>query len=237
MIVTTDKKIAYKEGFAAGLPIVIGYLPIAAAFGILSKTIGISILDCFLFSAVVFAGSSQFMAINLLSVGTGFGEIILTTLLVNFRHFLMSASLAARLTHDLKKYIPFIAFSLTDETFSVASFRQGPITKEFLLPLQAVSYVAWVVGSVAGYWLGSFLPNIMQDSMAGAIYAMFAALLIPMAKKSYKVLVLALSSGLINTLLNYLHILPKGWSMIFAIVLASGIGTYLYREEEVNEYE
>ncbi len=235
MLVTQNKRTGFKEGFVAGLPLVIGYLPIAVAFGILSKTIGISLRDCFLFSSVVFAGSSQFMALNLLSVGAGFGEIILTTLLVNFRHFLMSASLAARLTHDLKKYIPLIAFSLTDETFSVTSFRQEPITKAFLLPLHAVSYVAWVTGSVLGYWLGSFLPGILQDSMSGAIYAMFAALLIPMAKKSNTILMLALSSGLINALLTYLQILPKGWSMIFAIVLASGIGTYLIKEEEVTE--
>jgi 4-azaleucine resistance transporter AzlC len=237
MVKNVVEKSDIKEGLAAGFPIVIGLIPIALTFGILSKTSGISLLHCLLFSAVVFAGASQFIALSLLSIGAGFGEIILTTLLINFRHFLMSASLATRITEDLRKYIPFIAYNVTDESFTVASFRKGPLTKEFLIPMQAIVYLSWSTFSVLGYWLGEFMPAVIKDSMTVAIYAMFASLLIPEAKKSRKVLMLAVLSGMTNTLLNALHVLPKGWSMIITIVLISGIGAYLYEEKEGEAHD
>jgi len=221
-------------GVKASIPLVIGYLPIALAFGILSKTTGISIIDSFLFSALVFAGASQFMALNLILIGAGFGEIILTTLLVNFRHFLMSASLAVKIEGNMKRWIPFIAFGVTDESFSVLSFREGKLTKEFTLGLQLSAYLSWVLGTVIGYLAGGILPEIIIDGMGIALYAMFTAILVPELKKSSKVLFLALLSGGVNTLLNYLNLLPKGWNMIVSIILVSFLGSYIYEEKEVK---
>lgn len=232
-----DKKLSIKDGIIAGIPIVIGYLPIAMTFGILAKTVGISIVESFLFSAIVFAGASQFIALNLLCSGVGMGGIILTTLLVNFRHFLMSASLATRLTKDMKKWIPFIAFGTTDEMFSVASFKEEKLTKEFILALQFVSYLSWVMGTVFGYLIGEVLPVVIKSSMGIALYAMFAAILIPEVKKSNKILFLALLSGGLNALVSYLNVLPKGWSLILAIVVVSAIGSFIFKEEEECVYE
>ena len=95
----------------------------------------------------MYLGSSQFMALNLITVGAGLGEIILTTLLVNFRHFLMSASLSENIGHE-KAYRPLIAFGITDEVFSVVSFRKESMTKEYILTLEALSYLSWVGGTV-----------------------------------------------------------------------------------------
>lgn len=228
---TTKQNI--KAGLIAGFPIVIGYFPVAMAFGILSKTIGISLTQSFLFSVFVYAGASQFMALNLLSLGVGINEIILTTLLVNFRHFLMSASFATKITRDMKKYIPFIAFGITDEVFSVASFEKEELTKEFMLSLQITSYLSWIAGTVFGYLVGEVLPTIVKASMGIALYAMFAAILIPEAKKSTKILILALSSGIINSLLNYLKILPQGWNLVAAIISVSALGAFIFRDENV----
>lgn len=232
-----SKNLSIKDGILAGLPIVIGYIPVAMAFGILSKTIGISIVDSLLFSVFVFAGASQFMALNLLHFGTGIGEIILTTLLVNFRHFLMSASFATRITKDMKRWIPFIAFGITDEIFSVASFTKEQITKEFMIALQLASYLSWIFGTAFGYLVGQVLPNTIKSSMGIALYAMFAAILIPEAKKSNKILVMALLSGLINTLLNYLKITTQGWNLVLTIVLVSTIGAFTLKDKEVSAYE
>ncbi|WP_432661876.1 AzlC family ABC transporter permease [Wukongibacter baidiensis] len=226
-----------KDGFVAGLPLVIGYVPIGMAFGVLSKTMDVTFIDSILFSAIVFAGASQFMALNLLAMGAGAGEIILTTLLVNLRHILMSASLAARLKDDIKKWIPFIAFSVTDETFSVASFKEGELTKEFILSLQLISYLAWVGATGLGYIVGSILPEVMKDSMGVGLYAMFVAILIPEAKKSTMVVILACLSGILNTLLKYFLSLSQGWSIIISIVVVSYLGLYLFeaKGEETHE--
>lgn len=232
-----NEKLSIKEGIVTGLPIVIGYVPIAMAFGILSKTVGISIVDSLLFSVFVFAGASQFMALNLLHLGTGVVEIILTTLLVNFRHFLMSASFATRITKDMKRWIPFIAFGMTDEIFSVASFTKEQITKEFMIALQLAAYLSWIFGTALGYLVGEILPTTVKSSMGIALYAMFVAILIPEAKKSNKVLVMALLSGIINTLLSCLKITTQGWNLVLTIVIVSAIGAFTLKEEEVNAYE
>lgn len=78
----------------------IGYFSASIPFGLLAKAGGISLLEAFLFSALVFAGASQFMALNLLQAGVAAGEIILATFLVNSRHLVMSTVLAARMREN-----------------------------------------------------------------------------------------------------------------------------------------
>ena len=226
----------FKSGITAGIPIMVGYLPIAIAFGMLAKTTGITMLQSFMFSAFVYAGASQFMALNMIAVGVGAGEIILATLLVNFRHFLMSASLAAKIKEDIKKYVPFIAFGNTDEVFSIISLKDEEPTKVFMLTLELAAYTSWVGGTVLGYFVGEMLPSVIGDSMPIALYAMFIAILTPEVKKSIKVAVLVILSGALNTLLGYLNALPSGWNMIAAILISSTIGVYFFlKEDEVDE--
>ncbi|SKC65915.1 AzlC family ABC transporter permease [Maledivibacter halophilus] len=237
MVKDCKVKYSFKDGVIDSLPIVIGFIPIAMAFGILSKTTGITMIHSVLFSVLVFAGASQFIALNLLMVGAGIGEIILTTLLVNFRHFLMSASIATRMTDDMKRWSPFIAFGITDEVFSVVSFKKGMLTKEYMVSLEFMTYFAWVSGTALGYFVGGILSTSVKSSMGVALYAMFAAILIPEIKKSTKAAILAGLSGIINTLCKYFLTLPQGWSIVVSIVLVSFLGLYLFKEGEVAEYE
>ncbi|MDF2880530.1 MAG: azlC1 [Clostridiaceae bacterium] len=222
------QKSCLKEGIVAALPIVAGYVPIAMAFGILSKTNGIHLTYSFLLSAFVYAGASQFMALNLLSSGTGYIGIIITTLLVNFRHFLMSASMAAKLTEHKKKYKPIIAFGITDEVFSVASFSGKEITTEFLLPLEIMAYLSWLLGTILGYLVGQLLPSVLQNSMGIALYAMFAAILMPQIRKSKQVSILVCFSAILNTAISHINLLPQGWSFIITIILVSAAGTFIF---------
>ncbi|MFZ5354144.1 MAG: AzlC family ABC transporter permease [Bacillota bacterium] len=226
-----------KEGFTAGLPIVIGYLPIAVAFGLLSKSVGVTLFYSFALSAFVYAGASQFMALNMLAIGAGVGEIIATTFLVNLRHFIMSASLASKVKAAVGKRTPLIAFGVTDEVFSVLSIREGKPSGAFVLSLQASAYISWVSGTIVGYLAGGFLPEVLASSMTVALYGMFAALLIPAVKKSMKLALLAVLSGCINAFMNYISILPKGWNMVTAIILAAAVGVFAINDKEVNRDE
>jgi 4-azaleucine resistance transporter AzlC len=220
-----------RNAIKAGIPIFIGYVPAAIAFGILSKACEISLLECFLFSAVVFAGASQFIALNLLMTGMGPGGIILTTLLVNFRHFLMSAYLATKLARMPKPYVFLMAFGVTDEVFSVLSFTKGDLSKTLVFILQLSAYSAWVSGTVAGYILGGFLPEILTKSMGVALYALLLAILLPEIKQSTKALILTLSSGILNTILIKLDILPTGWTIIVCILIIALAGSFFISKE------
>ena len=230
-------KNGFSDGIIDGIPIFIGYITVAITFGILSKNVGITMIDSILFSVLVFAGASQFIALNLLLLGAGVGEIVLTTLLVNFRHFLMSASLATRMTNDMKRWSPLIAFAITDEVFSVASFKKGTIAKKYILSLEFAAYTAWVGGTILGFLVGGVLPDAVRGSMGVALYAMFAAILIPEVKKTRKALILVCLSGIINTLCRYLFILPQGWSIVISIVMVSLLGVFLFDKEGTVEYE
>ncbi len=220
-----------KVAIRAGIPLFIGYAPAAAAFGILAKGCGISLFECFFFSAFVFAGASQFIALNLLMTGMGPAGIIFTTLLVNFRHFLMSAYLATRIELIAKRYYPLIAFGVTDEVFSVLSLQKGPLTKASIFILQISAYSAWIGGTVAGYILGGFLPEKLTQSMGVALYALLLAILIPEMQKSSKAVLLALFSGILNTLLLKLDVFPKGWSIIVCILIIASFGSFLFNKE------
>ncbi|MDU2183159.1 MAG: AzlC family ABC transporter permease [Negativicoccus succinicivorans] len=87
----------FRRGLAKGVPIAIGYMPIAIAYGVLSSVYGMPAWFVLASSAIVYAGSAQFMAANLMITGTGVWEIILTTLLVNSRNLLLAAGLAHNL--------------------------------------------------------------------------------------------------------------------------------------------
>ncbi|HWR44967.1 AzlC family ABC transporter permease [Sporomusa sp.] len=222
---------SFKEGFVAGIPIVIGYFPVAMAFGLLAKTVNISLLDSCLFSLIVFAGASQFMALDLIKAGIATGDIVLATFLLNLRHLMMSASLAVRLKEVKKGWLPFIAFGITDESFSVASLKKGKLSVPFLLALQGIAYGSWVSGTFAGYLLGTALPVTVQSSLGIGLYAMFTAILVPEIRKSANVLCLAVISGIIYVFNDYFTVLPSGWSLIASIILASLIGLFVLKDE------
>lgn len=224
-----------KEALKAGLPIFIGYVPPAVAFGILSKGCDITLFESFLFSAVVFAGASQFIALNLLMTGMGPGGIILTTLLVNFRHFLMSAYLSTRVGRMAKRYIFLMAFGVTDEVFSVLSFSKRKLTKTFVYVLQLSAYSGWVSGTIAGYIMGRFLPEVLTQSMGLALYSLLLAILLPELKSSVKALFLTIASGVLNTALIHLDILPGGWNIIVCILVIALAGSFFVSPDEQEE--
>lgn len=230
-------KCKIKDAINDGVPIVMGFIPIAMAFGVLSKTAEITLLQSLGFSMIVFAGASQFIALNLLIASASMGEIILTTLLVNFRHFLFAASLSPKLTNDMKKSIPFIAFGLTDEIFSVAALKKKELTKEYMIVLELCAYSAFAVGTVLGYVLGGILPTVVQLSMGIALYSLFTAILVPEMKKSNKVILLLIMSGLINSLSLYVFKLPQGWSIVISIILVSFLGMFIKVKEREVCYE
>lgn len=134
----------FKKGIQAGISIGIGYFSIALTFGLLAKPTGLSIYETVLMSLIVFAGAAQYISLSLIAYGTGIFEIILTTFIVNIRHFLMSATLNEKVEEDhlLKKLL--FAFGITDETFSVAATREGSVSTGYMFGIIMVSYSSWV---------------------------------------------------------------------------------------------
>ncbi|CCQ94566.1 putative branched-chain amino acid permease (Azaleucine resistance) [[Clostridium] ultunense Esp] len=224
---TKDK---IKEAIIIGLPIVIGYFPIAMAFGLLSKNTSISFMDTSLLSMMVYAGASQFMALDLMSAGVTAANIILATFLLNLRHMMMSASLAVEFKGIPKKYLPVLAFGITDETFSVISFNKEKITLPFVFAINVLAYCSWALGTMVGYAVGEILPVSLQTSLSIGLYAMFASLLFPEIKKSRNILFLSIISALIYILIFYSNIFTSGWDIILGIIVSSILGVQFFNE-------
>ncbi len=237
------KKSFFIEGIKQGLPIALGYIPIAIAFGILTASEGLSYLTGMLMSLTVFAGASQFVAVNLMSLGAASGEIILTTFILNFRHFLMSASLSQRLEESTPKLSrSILSFGITDETFSLASVTNLDDNKKlsfsFLLGLMLVSFTAWNAGTWVGLFMGNILPDILQNSMGIALYVMFIGLLVPALKSSIPIAVVALTAMLAHSAITFVPWIPSfstGWNIILSTMVGAFLGTILFPKEDLHE--
>ncbi len=146
-------------GLKDAFPIMISYFSIAMAFGLMIKNADLLLSDGILFSTVVFAGASQFMALNMLITGSGWISIIAATFLLNFRHFIMSASLGSRLQKPRRWQIPIIAFGVTDETFSVDMAREGSLPPVYVI---SVHFFAWA----------SWGPELLPDMFSAPLFLM-----------------------------------------------------------------
>jgi len=234
--VISETRLMFFEGIKAGIPIAIGYIPIAITFGLLAKSTGIPNSTAAMMSFWVYAGASQFVAVNLLALNATYWEIVLTTFIINFRHFLMSASLSRRIEQPTsKKWMALISFGITDETFTVASTRnEQRLSPVFVLGLNLVAFGTWNAGTWAGVFLGTGLPESIQTSMGIALYAMFIGLLIPSLKKSRPLFIVSMFAVVINSILYWVPLFSSfsmGWRVITATVLASAAGAVFFLKE------
>jgi 4-azaleucine resistance transporter AzlC len=224
----------YFRGVRTAIPILIGYFPAAMTFGLIAKNMDIDLVHACLMSIMVFAGASQFMALNLIASGIATGEIVIATLLMNFRHFLMTASLSSKLQEG-SRFLPVIAFGVTDETFAIASTREQKLSSGFLIGLESVAYTSWVAGTAVGHALGRVLPHAIQRSLGIALYALFIAILVPAVKRSSRAAVIALLSAGCHVLLSEIRIVSSGWNIIIAILFAAAVGSLFFNKSSVNE--
>lgn len=227
----------FTSGVKEGIPIAIGYIPIAITFGLISKSSGIPGFVSISMSFFIYAGASQFIGVNLMAVGASTMEIVMTTLILNFRHFLMTSSLSQRIEEKTpKKLLSILAFGVTDETFAVLSLRKEEKINPWLtLGLNFIAFSSWNVGTSIGIIIGDAIPKILSSSMGIALYAMFIGLLIPSIKNSRPVLIIAIISIAVSSLLHWIPIfsfISKGWSIIISTVTAASIGAVLYKKEE-----
>ncbi|MDY0235610.1 MAG: AzlC family ABC transporter permease [Gudongella sp.] len=228
------KNKSIKEGIVYGSPLVLGYLPVAMAFGLLAKNTGLSFFGTSASSIFVFAGSSQFMFLDLIRVGVSPGSIILATFLLNLRHLIMSASLSTKLDDNMKPFVPIIGFGITDETFSVLSFYKEKLSLPFILTVNGMAYLAWVGGTIFGYLVGEIIPQALQTSLGLGLYALFAALLFPSFKTNKSSIFVSLIAVAVYTIIYYSNILSSGWDIIAGIIISTWIATIILERKELR---
>lgn len=223
----------FTQGMLKGWPIALGYFSISITFGIVATANGLTSWESTLMSIWVFAGASQFIAIELIAKATAF-EIIFTTFVLNLRHLLMSTSLSKRIKSSKSKSALF-SFGITDETFAVASMdnEQHNMPGRYFAGIAFIAYCSWILGTMVGSLFGEFIPQSLTNSMGIALYAMFIALLTPAIKYSFLKTFIAASSGGLCTLLYYtVPQLSNGWSIIISTIFASVLGVLIQSNQQ-----
>lgn len=161
-----------KDGLKAGWPICLGYIPIGMAFGVLAQKAGFTPIEIGLMSILVFAGSSQFIAVSMISAAASPAAIITTTFMVNLRHVLMSSALAVHLKSAHWGLLALYAYGVTDESFAVnlPRFNARNWSLGRALVVNQAANLTWFISTVTGGIGGRFIP----EGALGIDYALIA---------------------------------------------------------------
>ena len=152
---STELQFAIKQT----VPVFLGYIFLGIAYGLLLRDAGYGVIWALATSLFIYAGSMQFLLVTLLSGGVGLLYSALMTLLLNGRHLFYGLSFVDKFKYMGKAY-PYMIFSLTDETYSVlcsCKIPEGMNKKKVWLYISAIDHCYWIMGSLIGNTLGSFI--------------------------------------------------------------------------------
>ncbi len=204
------------------LPILLGVIPFGLVFGALGMEMGLAAAEVQGLSLFVFAGSAQFIAVQLIGQGAAPLVIVLTILIVNLRHVLYSASLSPHLSRLPLRWRLALAWLLTDEAFAVATprYRRPDTTyaHAYLLGTGLTLWVCWQLSTALGIAFGARIPE--RWSLDFALPLTFLAMLIP-TLVDRPAWAAAISGAVLSLLLRNL---PYGLGLMTAAVLGVCVG-------------
>lgn len=219
----------FRTGFVDTLPLWLGVVPFGIAYALAAQAGGLDWLQTLAMSLLVFAGASQFTAAGLFANGVSGLSIILTTLIVNLRHVLLTASLAPALRHLSWLQRAGLAFGVTDESYAVSVQRvvERKAGGALLLGANVSLYVSWQLSTIAGLLLGGILPDPTALGLELVFPLSFLVLLVPYLK-SRAAWVAAIVAGIVGLIARL--VLPGSWYILIAAITGSIAGAWLEQE-------
>lgn len=221
-------KANFSLGFRRALPIMLGYTPVAFAFGVLAVKNNIPPALAIAMSIFMFAGSGQFIAISLWASGAGLLSTTMAVLVTNLRYFLMGIALVPYLNKltGIRRLI--FGWQVTDELFAihVTALQNGwPLNMTALFTATSLAQSAWVAGTCAGTFCGSLLTDVRPLGLDFALSAMFLALLVPQCMNRLHVLT-AILAAIFSITMHAVGITQ--WNIVLATIFAASISTILF---------
>ncbi|MDR1252213.1 MAG: AzlC family ABC transporter permease [Treponema sp.] len=220
--------------FKYSIPVLLGYLAIGVAFGLLVVDAGYPWWLALVMGLVMYAGAGQFIAVGLFAVGTSLWEAALVQLVVNARHIAYGFSMLNRYRNTgLFRY--YLIFGLSDETFALLSSLpeddaviDGPVSSgmdrgKFMFYVTALNQCYWLSGSLIGALAGALIP-FSTEGIGFALTALFVVLMIEQILRVRKLTVFIVSA--IPAALGAVF-LPSRMSLLAAMVLALALSSLL----------
>ncbi|MCK4899464.1 MAG: AzlC family ABC transporter permease [Anaerolineales bacterium] len=224
----------FLSGIKADLPILVGVIPFGLIYGVLALDAGLAPGEALAMSAIVFAGSAQFIAAQLFGTGTPALVIILTIAIVNLRHALYSASIAPHVKKLTSSWKWGLAYLLTDEAYAVSithyqedKYPQSSDTHPddhkhwFFLGAGLTLWITWQLSTAVGIFIGAQVPE--SWSLDFTLALTFIALVVPLLKDRAS-LGAALAAGLMAVLA---FTLPYKLGLVTAALVGILVGLWI----------
>ena len=144
-----------KKAFLMSVPVLTGYICLGIGFGIVLESKGFGVLWAIVMGLFIYAGSMQYVAIDLLTGGASLIATALTTLMVNARHLFYGISMIDKYK-DVGRAKPYMIFALTDETYSLVVSEESNDKRLYFL-ISLFNHIYWVTGCALGGIIGSLI--------------------------------------------------------------------------------
>lgn len=213
----------FGRGFLDALPLGIGVTIYGLVYGILGRQGNLPFWFVAGMSLLVFAGSSQIMALQMLISGAGAPSTIFTVLIVNLRHVIMAADLSVYLQEASAAQKMRNAFFLTDESYTAAyiRFRTSGSSADYMFGCGMDIYCFWCLSSVAGYLFGNLVPSILEPALSFAMAAAFLSMLLPVIE-DFPTLAAVLTAA-VTAVAGAIY-LPSKWYILLSAFTGSTVG-------------
>lgn len=227
---------ALKTAFPHTLPICIGFLFLGISYGFLMQSKGFSFIYPLLMSMLIFAGSMEFVTINLLLLPFNPITTFLLTLMVNARHIFYGISMLDRYKNcGIKKY--YLIFGMCDESFSINSSVTVPSDVDvgwFMFWVTFLNHIYWVAGAVLGGLLG-YIIHFDTTGIEFVMTALFVVMFINQWEESKHHLpaMIGISCSLLCLIVfNQNFMIPAMLMIVLSFALKRN---FLEKKIEVNE--
>ena len=174
-----------KYAFVASLPVMAGYVVLGIGFGVLLQDKGYGWWWALLMSLTIYAGSMQYVAVDLLSTGASVAAAALMTVMVNLRHLFYGLTMVEKYSKAGRKK-PYLIFSLTDETFSLVcapKIPEGVDENSYYFLVSLLNQIYWITGSVIGAAAGAAL-SFDSTGIDFAMTALFVVIFVEQWEKT-----------------------------------------------------
>ena len=226
---------AFRRGFNAGLPIGLGYFSVSLSFGILAISYGFTWWQAVLISMLTVTSAGQFAGIGIMCSPGQYIAMLVSQLTINVRYSMMAVSLSQKADSSIGKIWRWIlGFFITDEIFAVAA-AERELSRPFFLGLTVLPYTGWALGTLCGALVGNILPQRLMNALCIALYGMFVAIVVPVARKERSVLAVVVLAAAVSCLFTWLPGLKEissGISVSLCAILAAAAGAAMFPVKE-----
>ena len=216
-------------GARACLPVAVSVAAYGLVWGVLARGAGLSLVEVVMMSGLVFAGSAQFVALDLWTATPAslpIGPLILAALIVNLRYLLLTATLRPLYPQKGLWRGALSMYLVTDENWAmtVTAMARGGGSVAFLMGGGVLAWISWMGTNLIGYGLGSAIDDPARWGLDFAFLAVFLALIVGIARGKRDLVPWAVAAGVA---ILAARLLPGKWYILLGGLAGSLVGAVL----------